>query len=63
MNHKIYALLQIIHEEVTANGGNFISPDSHLWYNQSFGITESSNASLLKSLETEIKKYDPTQEN
>jgi hypothetical protein len=27
-------LLSIIHEEVHANGGNFISPDSELWLRQ-----------------------------
>ena len=30
----IHRLLSIIHEEVHANGGNFISPDSDLWLRQ-----------------------------
>jgi hypothetical protein len=60
LSRNIYTLACIIHEEFTANGSSFISPDSYHWFQQSFEIAGSGNDAFEKSILNLIKKYDPT---
>lgn len=60
LSRNIYTLACIIHEEFTANGSSFISPDSYHWFQQSFEIDGAGNDAFEKSILNLIKKYDPT---
>ena len=57
-SETIKRLLCIMHEEVLANGGSFISPDSDLWLRQL--ADEMNPVSSLEIIENLIKEYDPT---
>lgn len=60
LSQHIYTLACIIHEEFTANGGSFISPDSYHWYQQAFDLAGSGNDDFEASLNKLIKHHEPT---
>jgi hypothetical protein len=59
LSQDIYTLACIIHEEFTANGSSFISPDSYHWFKQAFEVAGSGNDDFEKALLNLIKKNDP----
>ena len=60
LSQDIYTLACIIHEEFTANGSSFISPDSYHWFQQAFKVAGSGNDDFEKAINELIKQHDPS---